>query len=622
MTLPRRGLLGRTLSVLAGAGLLLTAGAVPALSQDDESADPVVLTVGLLQDVDSLNPFAGIVLESFEVWGLVYDGLIGYSQEDLGPVPQLAESWEESADGTTWTYQIRSGVTWSDGTPLTARDAAYTYTRIIEGKAEKTNWGAEVGAMVKAEALDDTTLAITVDKPSPVMSRLGAPILPEHIWSKVSEEETTTFANEPLVGSGPFSLVEYRPGQFLRFQANDAYWADAPVVDEVVMRVFGAEDAMVQALRKGEIDIVNGLSSNTFTSLEGVEGITTLPATSTGFEQIGFNTGAALTDGTPIGDGHPAFADVVFRQALAHAVDRETLAERVYGGLSDLGTTVIPPIYADLHHEPGDRFTFDLEEANRLLDEAGYARGADGIRTMPDGTKPLTGIRYYARSESPISQKIAPFVQEWFAELGIEVEVDVVDENRLIEINGDGTYEIFDWGWGVDPDPNFMLSVFLCSSRSTERSNGNFVAGLSDSHYCNPEYDALFKEQKQTTDPVARAEIVKQMQDVLYRDVPYIINVYNADLQAYRSDRWANVAPQPTPDGPIIFQFGTYTYRGITPASAPVEVGEEGSPAATTADDPGSSVGLLVAIGAAVAAFVAGGVTLARRRASGADDRE
>jgi peptide/nickel transport system substrate-binding protein len=607
-------------TLVAAVGLSLVS---PAQAQDDERP---VLTVGLLQDVDSLNPFAGIVLESFEVWGLVYDSLIGYAQEDLSPVAGLAESWQESADGRTWTYRIRSGVTWSDGTPLTARDAAYTFTRIIDGDAEQTNYGGFVASMVSAEAPDDTTLVITVDQPSPIMSNLTVPILPEHVWSEVPPEDTTTFPNEPLVGSGPFTLVEYRPGQFLRFEANPDYWAGGPQVDEVVMRVFGAEDAMVQALRKGEIDVVSSLSANTFASLQGQDGITTIQAASTGFEQIGFNTGAATVDGEPIGDGHPAFTDVAFRQALAHAIDRDTISERVYGGLSEPATTVIPPVYPELHWDPGAAtWPFDLDEANRLLDEAGYARGADGIRRMPDGTRPLAGIRYFARSESPTSQKIAPFVQEWLGELGIEVEVQVVDENRLIEINGDGTYEIFDWGWSVDPDPDFMLSVFLCDQRSTRRPNGNLVAGLSDTHYCNAEYDALYEEQRQTTDPVARAQIVQQMQQILYRDVPYVLNVYNADLQAYRSDRWTDVAPQPVPDGPIIFQFGTYTYRQITPVAeeAPAaEPGETATPSPVAATEEGSGIPTAVLVGLGVLAAVAAAAVLVARRRSGADDRE
>jgi peptide/nickel transport system substrate-binding protein len=637
MTTVRRARRGLHRLLLPGAAVLpvvpltlvplaLVPGAVVPASAQEE--DPVVLTVGLLQDVDSLNPFAGITLEAFEVWGLTYDSLTGSAQSDLAPVPALAESWEESADGRTWTYQIREGVTWSDGTPLTARDAAYTFTRIIEGASEQTNYGGYVASITKAEAPDDTTLVLSVDAPSPIMTRLAVPILPEHVWSDVGPDETATFPNEPLVGSGPFTLVEYRPGQFLRFAANEDYWAGPPVIDELVLRVFGAEDAMVQALRKGEVDLVSDLSANTFASLQGVEGVTTVAAASTGFDQVGFNVGAATVDGTPIGDGHPAFEDVAFRQALAHAIDRDVVNERLYGGLSTPATTVIPPIYPQYHLDLGDDVRpFDLDLANQLLDEAGYARGPDGVRRMPDGSDPLTGIRYYARAESPTSQKLAPFVQEWFGELGIELEVEVVEENRLIQIQGDGEYDVFDWGWGVEPDPDFQLSVFLCDQRSTERANGSFVAGLSDTHYCNPEYDALYRQQQRTTDLEERAAIVREMQAILYEDAPYVLTVYNAALQAYRSDRWEDVRPQPDPGGPIIFQFGTYTYRSISPVTAApspsASPGASPSPSAPPAAAPegGLSTGAVVALGLLAAAAVAGTALVLRRRRT-VDERE
>ena len=105
----------------------------------------------LPQDVDSLNPFVGILSSSYEVWGVTYDQLIGYSQKDFSPVPELAETWEESADHTTWTYTIRSGVKWSDGQPLTAADAAYTFNRIINGTYEQTNFGSYVANITKAD---------------------------------------------------------------------------------------------------------------------------------------------------------------------------------------------------------------------------------------------------------------------------------------------------------------------------------------------------------------------------------------------------------------------------------------------------------------------------------------
>jgi peptide/nickel transport system substrate-binding protein len=604
-------------TVLAGALALvpitLAAPASPAAAEEGGT-----FTVGLLQDADSLNPFVGTVLEAYEMWGLMYDQLTGYAQEDLSAKPSLAESWEESPDQTTWTYQIRSGLSWSDGKPLTAEDAAYTFDRIINGTDEQTNYGGYVANITAAEATDDTTLVLTVSQPTPIMTRLAVPILPKHIWEDIPAEETLTFPNDDQpVGSGPFALVEYEPGQFLRFKANQDYWAGAPKVDEVVFRIFGNEDTMVQALRKGEIDFAEGLSANTFASLEGAEGITTVNGASTGYNQVGFNTGAATVDGEAIGDGHPAFADVRFRQALAHAIDRQTILDKVFGGFAALGTTIIPPIYANTHLDPGDQtWPFDLAKANQLLDAAGYPRGADGIRTLPDGTKPLKGVRYFARSESPTSQQTAPFIKGWFAELGIELEVSVIDPNQLTEVIGNGEYDVFDWGWGVEPDPDYMLSVFTCDQRST-RDGDALVAGLSDSFFCSEEYDALYAEQGQTTDADERDAIVRKMQEILYNDAPYVLTVYDQQLEAYRSDRWTNVQPQPIPDGPLIFQFGTYTYRNVEPIA--------GSGAGGT-DDGGLSTGALIAIAAgAVLVLAGGGYLVARSRrqgTSGADDRE
>ena len=128
-------------------------------------------TVGFLQDVDSLNPFVGILSSSYEAWGVTYDTLLGYSQKDFSPVPQLAEALPtESADHLTWTYKIRAGLKWSDGVPLTAHDAAYTFNRIINGSFEQNNYGSYVANITKAEAPDDTTLVLPASKPTPIMN--------------------------------------------------------------------------------------------------------------------------------------------------------------------------------------------------------------------------------------------------------------------------------------------------------------------------------------------------------------------------------------------------------------------------------------------------------------------
>ncbi len=175
--------------------------------------------------------------------------------------------------------------------------------------------------MTSVEATDDRTVVMKVKKPTPIMLHLYVYILPEHIWKDIDGKEVKSFANEPgpdgTVGSGPFTVVEHKKGQFIRLEANKNYYKGAPHIDELVFRVFQNQDSLAQALRRGEIDFADSLNANVFDSLKGAEGVKTFPATYSGFDEIAFNTGAALDDGTPIGDGHPALKDVKLRQALS-----------------------------------------------------------------------------------------------------------------------------------------------------------------------------------------------------------------------------------------------------------------------------------------------------------------
>jgi peptide/nickel transport system substrate-binding protein len=608
--------------------LLLPSAAVHADESPSPAASPVPIsaatgpfTVGMTTDVDSLNPFTGIVAEAYEMFQLMYPTLTSSSAEDFTPVPDLAESWTESADQTTWTYTIRPGLTWNDGTPLTARDAAYTFNRIINGDYEKTNYGGYVANITKAEAPDDTTLVLTVSKPTPLMDRLAVYILPEHVWSEIDGKEVRSYPNEPsdgqpIVGSGPYTLVERQKGQFLRFEANPDYWRGKPAFDELVFRVYKNDDALGQALRKGEVDFAHDMQANVFDAVSGDDGITPIEAANYDFSQIGFNTGAALADGTPIGDGHPALKDKRVRQALNWAIDRQVLVDKVLAGHGTAGSTVIPPLYTTLHLQPENPYSYDPVKAGQLLDEAGYPLGADGKRLDKDGS-PLT-LRLLGRQESQASQQTVQFVQGWLEDLGITVETKIVSEDSLIELNGQGDFDIFEWGWGVEPDPDYQLSTFTCAQRSSEE-DGTIYAGLSDSHFCNEEYDTLYTEQATETDAGKRAEIVKQMQQILYDEAPYAVTYYPDMLQARRTDAAHNFVAQPTTSadgqpGRELFQFGTWAYSSMQPGAAPTD-GASGEAAAS--DDSGGSSfnpAILAGIVGLVVIGVVAAVLLGRRR--------
>jgi peptide/nickel transport system substrate-binding protein len=621
----------RVIGVVAALLTALAPGAALAAESPSPSATgsaaPKVLTVGIVNDIDSLNPFVGFLVESYEVWGLMYDTLTGYGADDFSTVPGLAKSWTTSEDGKTWTYTLQSGVKWSDGQPLTAKDAAYTFNRIINGEAEQTNYGGYTEHIVSAEAPDDTTLVLTTDVPTPTMLHLAVPILPEHIWSQVSEKQVSRFTNEPggtpaPVGSGPYVLTDRQVGQSVTLTANKEYWGGAPHMDQLIFRVYASPEALAQALRKGEIDIADSLEANVFNSLKGQEGIEALASKYSGFNEIAFNVGAEDVDGTPIGDGHPALKDKKVRIALAHAVDLDTVLQRAIGGYGEVATGVIPSMYPSLHYQAEQPYAFDIAEANRLLDEAGYPKGSDGIRTMPDGTNPLK-FRFFARSESKPSQTTMQFVQEWFKEVGVEIVPKVISEDQLTEAVTTGDFDIFEWGWVVEPDPDFQLSVFTCDQRSY-REGGELQPGLSDGFYCNPDYDALYAKQKTQIDPAERAATVKEMQKILYDDVPYLVEYYYDDLQAYRSDRIAGVVRQPAPDGVIAFQYGTYTYRNVMTKADydAAQAAATGTSGDESGADEGSNTALIVGGAVVLLALLGGGFVLARRNRSTESLRE
>ena len=592
-------------------------------SASTETPKPqTTFTVGLLNEVDSFNPFVGIEAESLELWGLMYDYMISFSMTDMSPTPALATGWTTSPDGLTWTFTIRTGVTWSDGQPLTAHDIAYTYRRILTGETEGATWKSYLTGVTAVEAPDDTHVVLTLEKPNAVLPLLPIPIMAEHVWRSVSEKAVKSYAAEPkggqsVVGSGPYRLVEGTAGgSTYRLVANPDYWGGRPHVDQVVFRVYKSEDPMVQALIKGEIDFAEGISALQVKALTGKPGITAHNGDSPGFDEIAFNAGSVDTKtGRPIGDPSPAVLDPRFRHALGYAIDRNLLVKKVYQGAGVPGTTIIPPGYAGYHWEPpsADAFTFDLAKADRLLTEAGYPKGPDGKRRLPDG-KPLGTLRLAARTEASTSVDSMSYLKEWLGELGIDSKVETYETSKLTDVILAGTFDLFQWSWFVEPDPDSMLSYLTCGQRGD----------WSDSWYCNKAYDALYAQQHSETDHARREEQVRRMQQILYEDSPYLVTAYKSIGEAVRSDRFACFQAQPDPGGVWLVQYGVHNYKSVRPAAQSGDCDGAttalGASMAAATQTPGPGLWYGVA-GTGVGAVLLGGFFALRRR-SGLGDRE
>ncbi len=582
----------------------------------------MTFTVAIQNEVDSFNPFLGIEAESFEMWALTYDYMISYSMEDMSPQPGLATGWEVSEDGLTWTFNIRDDVNWSDGEHLTANDIAYTYNRILDGGPERATWGSYLVGVTEVTAPDDTTVVLTTKQPNAVLPLLPIPIIPEHVWKDVDDKQIKTYTAEPtdgqpVVGSGPFRLVEGQAGgSIYRFEANPDYWQGAPHIDEVVFRVYKSEDPAIQALITGEVDFVEGITPIQVEALKGRDGITAINGSSPGFDEIAFNTGSVdLKTGEPIGDPNPAVLDPKFRHALGYALDLDQIIEKAYQGGGLPGSTIIPPAYGTYRWEPpaDEAFTFDLDKAGQLLDDAGYTLGSDGKRTMPDGT-PIGTLRLFARSDSKTSLDVLNFFGEWLGDLGIDSKVESIESSKLTGVILDGNFDIFEWGWYVEPDPDSMLSYMTCGQ----------LGNWSDSWYCNDAYDALYDQQHIEVDDAKRAEIVKQMQQMLFEDSPYLVTAYTTIGEAVRSDRFACLRAQPDPGGIWLLQYGVYNYLNMRPAAEAGDcAGDAGATQATdAAPDSSASTGLWIGLGVGLVVLVAVGGFVAVRRRGSTGDRE
>ncbi|MCI0345213.1 MAG: ABC transporter substrate-binding protein, partial [Chloroflexi bacterium] len=584
------------------------------------------------QDLNVLNPFNSVTVADFEVYTLNYDLLANFGQ-DLEPVPGFAESWEQ--DGTTWTFHIREGMLWSDGEPATADDVVFTYNLVID--AAGTDYGC-LGqcyldgyllnaGVVSVEAIDETTVVLETEFENTLLLQSYVPILPEHIWGENTLEEignhegVDPFLNEnlPVVGTGPYQAVQFEADNFIEFTRNPHDWReDQGAPDTVIIQHFEGIDTAVQALRSGEIDYVRGILADQFDALSGEENIETVEGIANGYTELSFNTGG---NSEGYNGSTAALSDVAFRDALGYAIDQQALVEATLGGYGTNGSTIIPPFHTRWHVAPDNPRSFDLDEARSRLDAAGYVLDGQGRRLDKEGN-PINLRLTWPDSEEENATN-AQFIVEWFGDLGITVEAAVTEESTLINDvtgppNGPADYDIYMWGWVGDPDPTSLLNFF----RTDE------IGFSSDSFYSNERYDELFLLQRAESNEAERKALLAEMQNLVYDEAPYIILYYDAELHAYRTDRFGGWTLQPSVNGTPLFGYGPFGYTKLTDLSAePTPGPSDGSPSAAPtpspsgdgSGQPASSTPLIV--GAVVlAAVIAIGLVLMRRRGGAAEE--
>lgn len=564
----------------------------------------VVLKIGWTGEPDNLNPFIGWQNATYEIWAMNYDFLFGFGLNNE-PIPDLATelptkaNGDISSDGKVWTIHLRTGVKWQDGTPLTADDVAWTYNYVV--KNHMANMAIGTVGIVGARVIDAQTVEITCSRPKADMEKIFLPILPKHVWQDVSPEEAqTSYANKPpIIGSGPFQVVDFKKGTSVRLERNPSYWGKRPAVDEIWFLLYQNADAMVADLKLGTIDAAWGVPVAQFKALGSSNVIETVPYLFFNWTYLNFNcyTGESL--------GNPVLRDWRFRNALNYAVDRQKICAISYGGMATPGSTILTPgmwTNPDYHWEPpaGEAYGFDLAKANQLLDEAGYKRDQAGLREN-DG-KPIS-LRLWATTETSEEQRAAKLVAGWLRELGIKVELSVLDpgalQSHVWNFRGstyEPDYDMYIWDWAGYSDPGQTLS-----SMTTEQ-----IGNTNESCWSNAAYDKLNVQQSAALDPQERQAIIWKMQQIMYEQTPWVVLAYPQYLEAYRTDRWTGWTRLMDGTGPAFNTAGNLdSYLNLAPRTA----------SASKSNSTG-----WIAAGVVVLVIVVAGLVLLRRRRDRAEE--
>jgi len=581
------------------------ASPTPAASAPAESGK-VVLKIGVMEALDSLNPFIGWTTISYELFHLDYLKLVGRDTETLQPTPGqgLAESWELSPDGLTWTFHLNEDLTWHDGLPVTAEDVAFTINYIIDNEMSAFTLATQY--IEKAVVVDPYTVQVICTQPKANLLGVTLWVFPEHIWSKISPEDAATrFENPPpVIGDGPFQVVEWKRNDYIRLVANKDFHVGSvgpAKIDELLFVQYQNADTMVEDLKAGNLDAAYPIPPAQFESLENTPGVAVAKYPQFNWAYLAFNCYTGKSRGNPV------LLDQRFRVALEYAIDRERIVDVAYQGYAIPGYTFLPPGQwkdPDYSWQPPDgvRRDFDLARASQLLDEAGYEMGPDGIRLDKQG-KPIV-LRLWSATPYAAEQAAAKLIAGWFRKVGVGTELSVVDEgvyyDAIWNYEGDTFVPDFDmylWSWEGYTEVGQNFTSFTTSQIET---NNEFA-------WSNEEFDRLDDVQMTTLDPYKRAEVIKQEQEVMYEDSPCIVTAHYYMLQAYRTDKWTGWQRAGYGKGAVFGYSVPYIYQNLEPKTA----AESGGPSSTL---------ILVIVGVAIAAALVAILLVLRGRRRRAEE--
>lgn len=506
-------------------------------SSPTETAAPTEggsLTIASESEPGNLNPHIWATSSDTFVTHMIFDSLV-IPDKELKMVGSLVEKWDVSEDGKTYTFHLQKNVKWHDGTPFTAKDVAFTFSSLAKPEYDAGGYwrvspvvGAEEVHEGKAQevtgikVIDDHTISFTTtEKFAPFLSGLFIGIVPEHLLKDVSPKEWAKHDfNRNPVGTGPFQFVKWESGQYIELKANKEYFKGAPKLDKIVAR-FGDTNTMLAAFINREVDVAP-VPIAEIPSIQSLDYAELKVANQLSMYYIGFN---ALNE---------HFQDKKVRQALAYAIDKQSIVSSILGEYGKVSFDVFPMNHWS-HNPDVPQYPYDPAKAEALLQEAGYAKNGKGI--YEKGGKELTFTLEVPTGKTE-REKTAALIKQYFEKIGVNMELRALDfptlVTKLLPKNADGTqrkvtaddYHAYILGFGVEADPDEYRSYF--GSKYMPPNGYNFVS------YSDPEVDQLLEQQVAEVDMEKRKSLFwevgkKLAEDEIWiplyeQEAPYVAN--------------------------------------------------------------------------------------------------
>ena len=498
-----------------------------------ESADGnKILTIQLGPDVESIDPALNSAVDGANYILFAYENLLKVDK-DGKVVPGLAQKYEISEDQLTWTFYLRDGLKWSDGTDFTAEDFVYSWQRMVDPNVAAPYAQTVLGMVegydeaiglpdaegnttidpdptkLKVEAPDDKTLVVHLATPTPYFDKLASFVSLSPVKKDVVEANPDGWSIDPktYISTGPFKLTDWKPGSYLMFEKNENYWdADSVKLDGIKCLLMNDQNATFSAYESGDALMIKEVPTQEITTLK---------------ERSDFHIDPILgTYYLDLNNTLDEFKDARVREALSLALDRKYISEVITAGtytpatgfVSDGVTDWDGSAWKDNITDPSVLINIDdhegnLAKAKELLKEAGYENGV-GLPEM-----------VYSTNDASYHKKIAEYLQQAWGELGLKIEVNIVEWKSFTPQRRSGNYQIARDGWVMDyNDPSNILEL---------ASTGN---GNNSSKYSNPEFDGLMNKAATEKDPQTRFGYLHQAEDFIMKDTAMVPLLYYNDF--------------------------------------------------------------------------------------------